>query len=82
MNYKYYWEDFYPGQILEAGGISLSEEEIIGFAKKYDPQPFHTDREKAKQAGFQWDPGSKRWLRTMAIDDAASLPFKTKQETK
>lgn len=52
MSYKYYWEDFYPGQVLEASGISLSEEEIVEFAKKYDPQPFHIDREKAKQSYF------------------------------
>jgi acyl dehydratase len=52
MSYKYYWEDFYPGQVREAGGISLSEEEIIEFGRKYDPQPFHTDREKAKQSYF------------------------------
>jgi acyl dehydratase len=52
MSYKYYWEDFYPGQVREAGGISLSEEEIIEFGRKYDPQPFHTDREKAKQSFF------------------------------
>jgi acyl dehydratase len=49
---KYYWEDFYPGQVREIGGYSLSEEEIIEFAGKYDPQPFHTDGEKAKQTFF------------------------------
>jgi acyl dehydratase len=52
MSYKYYWEDFYPGQVLDIGGQSLSEEEIIDFARKYDPQPFHTDTEKAKQSYF------------------------------
>ena len=52
MSHKYYWEDFYAGQVLEAGGVSLSEEEIIEFASKYDPQPFHTDREKAQQSVF------------------------------
>lgn len=52
MTYKYYWEDFYPGQVLEAGGVSLSEEEIIEFARKYDPQPFHTDREQAERSVF------------------------------
>jgi acyl dehydratase len=52
VSHKYYWEDFYPGQVREAGGISLSEDEIIEFARKYDPQPFHTDREKAKQTYF------------------------------
>jgi acyl dehydratase len=52
MSYKYYWEDFYPGQVLEAGGYSLSEEEIIDFARKYDPQPFHVDLEMAQQSYF------------------------------
>lgn len=52
MSYKYYWEDFHPGQVREIGGISLSEEEIIEFGKKYDPQPFHTDRDQAKQSYF------------------------------
>ncbi|MBE0616074.1 MAG: MaoC family dehydratase [Burkholderiales bacterium] len=52
MSYKYYWEDFYPGQVFETGGFSLSEVEIIEFARKYDPQPFHTDRDKAAQSVF------------------------------
>ncbi len=52
MAVKYYWEDFYPGQVLETGGLSLSAEEIIDFARKYDPQPFHIDSEKAKQTYF------------------------------
>ena len=52
MAIKYYWEDFYPGQVLETGGLSLSVEEIIEFARKYDPQPFHIDSEKAKQTYF------------------------------
>ena len=52
MSYKYYWEDFYPGQVRETGSHSLSEEEIIEFARKYDPQPFHTDKDKARQSYF------------------------------
>jgi len=52
MSYKYYWEDFSPGQVRESGGYSLTEDEIVEFALKYDPQPFHTDREKAKQTAF------------------------------
>ena len=52
MSYKYYWEDFSPGQVRESEGYSLTEDEIVEFAKKYDPQPFHTDREKAKQTVF------------------------------
>jgi acyl dehydratase len=52
VSFQYYWEDFYPGQVLETGGYGLSEEEIIEFARKYDPQPFHTDRDKAQQSYF------------------------------
>jgi acyl dehydratase len=52
MSHKYYWEDFYLGQVRETGGYSLSEDEIVEFAKKYDPQPFHTDRDMAKQSHF------------------------------
>ena len=52
MSYKYYWEDFYPGQVFETGGRSLSKEEIIEFGKKYDPQPFHTDPGQAQQSYF------------------------------
>jgi acyl dehydratase len=52
MSYKYYWEDFYTGQVRETGGHSLSEQEIIEFALKYDPQPFHIDKDKAMQSAF------------------------------
>jgi acyl dehydratase len=52
MSHRYYWEDFYPGQVRESGGYSLSEQEIIEFARKYDPQPFHTDKDQAKQSYF------------------------------
>ena len=41
-------------------------------------QPFDHN-EVAKAAGFKWDGTSKRWTRRMAIDDAATLPFKTIQ---
>lgn len=35
----------------------------------------YDDREKAKAAGFAWEPSSKRWLRRMAKDDVAALGF-------
>lgn len=35
--------------------------------------------EEIKAAGFKWFPETKRWLRTMAIEDAATLPFDTRQ---
>lgn len=37
------------------------------------------DKDKAKSAGFQWEGDRKRWVRRMAIEDAAALNFKTMQ---
>jgi len=42
-----YFEDYVAGAMREYGKVSLSEAEMIDFAKKYDPQDFHTDPEKA-----------------------------------
>jgi DNA polymerase-3 subunit epsilon len=38
----------------------------------------YDDREQAKVAGFAWSPEQKIWARTMAVEDAAKLPFPTK----
>lgn len=43
-----YFEDFQVGQSLEFGDYSVSREEILTFARQFDPQPFHTDEEQAK----------------------------------
>ena len=43
-----YFEDFLDGQTLDLGTFSLTAEEIIDFAQKYDPQPMHTDAEAAR----------------------------------
>ncbi len=43
----WYFEDFYPGQEIDLGQRSVSEEEIIAFAAAFDPQPFHVDRAAA-----------------------------------
>ena len=47
-----YWEDFTPGQTDEIGRHTFSEQEMIEFARQFDPQPFHTDPEAAKQSFF------------------------------
>ncbi|QOL24583.1 hypothetical protein LP316_09470 [Thalassotalea sp. LPB0316] len=46
------WEDLAIGQVYEYGAVSISESEIIEFAKAYDPMPFHICPEKAKQSPF------------------------------
>ena len=37
------------------------------------------EKDLAKAAKFQWDGGTKRWTRTMAIEDAGKLSFPTRQ---
>jgi len=43
-----YFEDYVAGSLHEFGSITVEEAEIIAFAKRYDPQAFHTDPEAAK----------------------------------
>ena len=45
-----YFEDYIPGDIHEFGTIAVEESEVISFAKRFDPQSFHTDPEAGKQS--------------------------------
>jgi acyl dehydratase len=47
-----YFEDYIAGSVYEFGSIVVEEEEIIAFAKRYDPQVFHTDPEAARRTVF------------------------------
>jgi acyl dehydratase len=47
-----YFEDFHVGQVLELGTYQVSREEILAFARQYDPQPFHLDEEAGRQSIF------------------------------
>ena len=40
---KQYVEDFKKGEIFHLGEHVFSEDEIVDFAEKYDPFPFHTN---------------------------------------
>lgn len=44
---KWYFEDFEVGKTIELGSRSVTEEEIIDFAKQFDPQSFHIDKDAA-----------------------------------
>ncbi len=47
-----FYEDVEPGQSFEFGSKTFDADYIMGFAAKYDPQPFHMDEEAAKQSHF------------------------------
>ncbi len=44
--------DFHEGQLIEAGPYVLGEEELLQFARAYDPQWFHTDPDAAQRGRF------------------------------
>ena len=46
-----YWEDFEPGQVIEIEGTTtLTKDEIMEFAREWDPQPFHIDEAAAENS--------------------------------
>ena len=47
-----YFEDFSVGDVTELGPVSMSEAEIVEFAARFDPQPFHVDAAAAKASPF------------------------------
>jgi acyl dehydratase len=47
-----YFEDHVPGSVFDCGTVSIEEEEIIEFAERYDPQPFHINAETARLTPF------------------------------
>ncbi len=46
------WADFHLGQVLTWGPTSLSAEEIVAFARDWDPQWFHADPVEAARGRF------------------------------
>lgn len=52
MTITMYWEDFAVGEVRDLGTISPTREEIIAFARQFDPQPFHLDEEAARASVF------------------------------
>ena len=47
-----YFEDYIEGDVHDCGNITIEAEEMLAFAKQYDPQDFHADPEAAKATPF------------------------------
>ncbi len=45
-----YFEDYIEGSVHEFGPIVAEESEMVSFAKRFDPQPFHTDAEAGRKS--------------------------------
>jgi acyl dehydratase len=49
MSKPRYFEDFPEGAVFEFGSVTVTEPEIIAFARQFDPQVMHTDPVAAAQ---------------------------------
>ena len=47
-----YLEDMNIGETAEMGSYAVTREEVLEFAAKYDPQPFHLSDEEAAKTHF------------------------------
>ena len=69
---EYTFDDFAAGQVYELGSRAVTEDEIVDFARQWDPQTFHVDPEAAKESVFGgliasgWQTGAI-WMR-MYVD--------------
>ena len=52
MNNKTYFDDIQLDQEIQFGSYLVTREEIISFAEKWDPRPFHINEELARDSMF------------------------------
>jgi acyl dehydratase len=53
MSKRLYFEDFEPGERVETGTHVFAEEEILRFAREFDPQSFHISPQAARASIYQ-----------------------------
>jgi acyl dehydratase len=44
--------DFTPGRVFELGTVVVDRDEMVAFARRFDPQPFHVDERAAADSIF------------------------------
>jgi acyl dehydratase len=47
-----YYEDLAVGRIFRTPSIEVTREEMLEFASRYDPQPFHLEEAAGRQSVF------------------------------
>ncbi|MBW2231288.1 MAG: MaoC family dehydratase N-terminal domain-containing protein [Deltaproteobacteria bacterium] len=47
-----YFEDYEVGELRHIGSYEVSRDEIVEFARRFDPQPFHIDEAAARESIF------------------------------
>jgi acyl dehydratase len=65
------FEDFHRGDVIDLGNTVVDRDEMLAFARRFDPQPFHTDEAAARASvlgglcASGWFTCS-RWMRAYA----------------
>ncbi|MFI7104415.1 MaoC/PaaZ C-terminal domain-containing protein [Streptomyces sp. NPDC050161] len=76
---RYHYEDFPAGRTHDLGRERLTADDITGYARRYDPMPFHLSEETARHSPFGglvasgWHTGAVvmgRFVRTLLADSA------------
>ena len=52
MSQDRWFEDYVPGAVHDLGSVLVDEQEVISFARQFDPQPFHLNKEQAEKSAF------------------------------
>ena len=47
-----WFEDYPAGAVFDIGAVTVEEQEVLDFARRFDPQPFHTDPVAAAASPF------------------------------
>jgi acyl dehydratase len=47
-----FFEDYPVGAVFTGGSIGVSEDDILEFARRYDPQPMHVDKQAAERGRY------------------------------
>jgi acyl dehydratase len=63
-----YFEDVHVGEHATLGSHTITRDEILAFARQFDPQPFHMDEEWARERVRRAD---RQRLAHGLLDDAA-----------
>jgi acyl dehydratase len=52
-SFKFCWEDFHVGDVKLMGSHTVTEAEILDFARQFDPQRFHVDVGQAQKTIYK-----------------------------
>jgi acyl dehydratase len=47
-----YYDDLAPGRVFELGEVQIDESEMVAFSRRFDPQWYHVDPERAEASEY------------------------------